>query len=203
VSRRGRGQTAATAKQGTNVAGPSGPQHLQRELVVPPATPAARATRREWFDRRPPAPTPTRVIAPLSQHRRTDMQPLTPADRGQWYDPKFTGQGFEIRVLEDGTHATLFFCGKVAGWFPAAPVWFSVQGKPDANGALPLYLMDKAELGVEHDLSGVQVGTVVFDRKDDKHITATVVVNSDGKTDHFSPVPNPVSATFNLVLLVK
>lgn len=113
--------------------------------------------------------------------------PLTRADSGAWYDPDENGTGFHLAVLDGGRHFSEFFAGAIPGWFEG-PSWFSIQGIPDAYGALPLLLTVGAVMGETHPLNLARVGHVTFDRVDHDTITAHVVVSGNGKPD-FSPAP--------------
>lgn len=118
--------------------------------------------------------------------------PLTAADAGTWYDPARDGAGFVLDILDDddgGWFFSEFFSRRIDPWFKH-PVWFSIQGEADVNGALPLLMVVSGPMSEHSALSHVQCGTVVFDRQADGGISAHVEVTGNGEPQ-FSPAPPP------------
>lgn len=110
---------------------------------------------------------------------------------GTWFDPLYNGVGMDLHSLDNDVVAGEFLAPSMFGIFPD-PIWFTVQGVPDAQGTLPMYRVDKGQA-----LSYTQVGTVQLDLHGDV-LEAEVQIRSWG-APVFSPSPFPI--TYDLIMV--
>lgn len=125
---------------------------------------------------------------------------LTPDHTGHYYDPSASGQGVELHVLDDGRVFGSFFLGSVDGWF-ASPVWFSAQGRADAE-TLPIYQSVSAVFGASNPLILGVIGsarlTAIADCSGGEHcLDAQITIDGRGFV-LFSPAPAPITHTLRL-----
>lgn len=121
---------------------------------------------------------------------------ITPDDNGMWYDPAKSGEGFYIFQNGSGFTVVTAFLGTYGHVIPL-PIWFTAQGHLSPAGELPMFSVVETPMGLPHDLSAVQVGSLTLIHTPDGGISAKVVIN-EWPRPVFSPSPFPITVHYNL-----
>lgn len=134
----------------------------------------------------------------------TAQVPITAEHTGHFHDPRQSGQGAELHVLDNGQVFGTFFLGSVPGWY-WTPIWLSAQGRVDTaatSQTLQLYQSVGAVFGLDNRASLALVGSVTITALSescgiDVCLIADITIDGRGFVA-FSPAPEPITHTLRL-----